>query len=305
MKKYIFLCLIIISLIGIIVFLQNAFAPRDIEDNKIRVMTSFYPLFFLSEQIAGSRMEITNITPAGIEPHDYEPTPKEMALMEKSRLIILNGIGLEPWAKNMEKNINPAKTKILWTGENLTDKNIKEDSSGTADPHVWLSPILLQQMAEKILLALKEVDPSNADYYSLNANNLKAKLEKLDSDYREGLKNCAKRLFISSHTAFSYLATDYNLEQIALTGLSPEAEPPAQQIAQISALAKKSGVDYIFFETLTSPKLSETLAKEVGAQTLVLNPLEGLTEEEFKAGENYLSIMEKNLQSLKTALQCK
>jgi len=288
------------------------------EDNslKIKVVTSFYPLYFFTSQITGDKAVVSNITPAGAEPHEYEPTARDMAQIESSNLLVLNGGGLEGWSENVQSNLNKDKTKVVVAGDGLTTKIIKEEGEHEEhaeeghhhdgiDPHIWLSPILAKQMIDKIELGLSEIDPINSSYYKSNAEILKNKLSVLDEEFKNGLATCESKDIITSHAAFAYLASTYELNQVSIAGLSSEEEPSSKEMAEIAQFAKANNVKYIFFENLISPKLSETIAKEIGAQTLLLNPMEGLTDDEIKSGKDYFSEMRSNLVNLKIALQCK
>ncbi|MCX6753487.1 MAG: zinc ABC transporter substrate-binding protein [Candidatus Nomurabacteria bacterium] len=275
-----------------------------VSNNQIKVVASFYPLYFFTSQIAGDKAIVSNITPAGAEPHDYEPTARDIANVEDSNLLVLNGGGLESWSKNIVTNLKQNKTMVVTAGDGLTTKLLLEEGETVTDPHIWLSPILAKQMIDKIENGLSTIDSVNSSYYKSNAQNLKIKLDLLDSEYKQGLTNCKSKDIITSHSAFGYLAQTYNLNQVSIAGLSPEEEPSSKQMADISKFAKDNNVKYIFFESLVSPKLSETIAKEIGAKTLVLNPIEGLTIDEINSGKDYFSEMRSNLVNLKIALQC-
>lgn len=274
------------------------------QPGKLQVVASFYPLYFFSQQIGGDKASVTNIVPAGAEPHDYEPTAQDMARMEKSGLIILNGSGLESWGDSIGKNINTAKTIIVVTGEGLTTREMTREDQLTTDPHVWLDPVFAGKMVENITRGFEAADQENAIYFRENANQLLEKLKDVDIAYRSGLQKCAEKNIITSHDAFGYLAAEYGFNQVSIAGLSPDAEPSPSQLADIVQFAKVNNVRYIFFESLASPKLSQTIATEVGAQTLVLNPIEGLSDDEISKGKDYFSVMYDNLKNLQTALQC-
>lgn len=177
-----------------------------------------------------------------------------------------------------------------------------KSSSENHDPHIWLDPVLAKEMARRIYDAVAAADPDNKSYYEENFNELAAKLNELDKSYRENLANVNRKEFITSHAAFGYMAKRYGLVQIPISGLSPQEEPSPKKMAELAELCRQKNIKYIFFETLVSPKLSEILAQEVGAKTLVLNPIGGLTYEEIKAGKDYFSIMQENLENLKKAL---
>nr|WP_082691557.1 metal ABC transporter substrate-binding protein [Paenibacillus rubinfantis] len=173
---------------------------------------------------------------------------------------------------------------------------------GGLDPHVWLSPTLAVQEVRNIEAALAKADPEHADQYKQNADAYAAKLEQLDQDFTEGLANAKRKDFITQHAAFGYLAQEYGLIQVPIAGLSPDQEPSAAQMTEIVKFAEEHQVKTIFFETLVSSKVAETIAREIGAKTAVLNPIEGLTAEDEAAGEDYLSLMRQNLEALKAAL---
>jgi zinc transport system substrate-binding protein len=220
-------------------------------------------------------------------------------------LLVLLGPGLEAWGNDIKQNLNPKNTAVLTVGDGIINQKVVEDGQSVTDPHIWQSPPLVKQIVDKILSSLSQIDPANSSYYQTNAIALKAKLDDLDAQYKQGLSNCAEKNIITSHAAFGYLATAYGLNQVSIAGLSPDAEPSPQQLADIVKFAKDNNVKYIFFESLVSPKLSDTIATEVGAKTLVLNPIEGLTNDEISQGDNYFTEMQKNLSNLRIALQCK
>ncbi len=297
----------------LILILSGILKPASqVQSDKIQVAASFYPVYFLAQQIAGDKADVFNITPAGAEPHDYEPTAQDMARMENSKMIVINGGGLEAWVDNVNQNFEHGAIMVV-AGEGLFseskhDKNGHEDSDGHdhegIDPHIWLNPILAKNMANKILDGFIQIDPINENYYRINAEGLILRLENLDNEYMVGLADCKSKNIITSHSAFGYLAEAYGLNQVSVAGLSPDEEPSVQQLAEVSKFAKDNNVKYIFFESLISPKLSETIATEVGAKMLVLNPIGGLSNEEISQGKDYFTEMENNLANLKTALEC-
>jgi zinc transport system substrate-binding protein len=292
---------------AIVTHLANPTSGSDVRsqaETKLPVVASFYPLYFFAQQIGGVKAEVTNIVPAGAEPHDYEPTAPDLVKMENSRLIILNGGGLEAWGDNLKSNLDPQRTTIVVAGEGLTTQSVTEDGQTGIDPHVWLDPPLAEKMVSRILQGFIQVDPANQAYYQTRAQDLQTRLEELDAAYQQGLSRCAEKNIITSHASFGYLSATYGLRQVPIAGLSPEAEPSPQQLADIVKLAKTEQIKYIFFESLASPKLAQTIATEIGAQTLVLDPLEGLTPAEAAQGQDYLTIMQANLTNLQQALDC-
>ncbi len=273
-------------------------------NKKIHVVTSFYPLYFFASLIGGDKVDVTNITPAGAEPHDYEPTAQDIARIEKSQLLILNGGKLEAWGDKIKDEMKGKQVAIITAGNAIANQHVEEDGETIRDPHVWLSPPLAKKEIEVILQGFIEIDTKNKEYYQSNADQLLAKLDDLDKKYKEGLHSCKLKDIITSHAAFGYIATTYHLHQLPISGLSPDEEPSSKQLADVSQFAKAHNVKYIFFESLVSPKLSETIATEVGAKTLVLDPIEGVSDEAAKQGKNYLTIMQDNLTNLRIALSC-
>lgn len=307
-KKYIkIFVILLIILIGVLFLIVN-YKNKTPQNDKFKVVTSFYPLYFFASSLGGDRIEVYNIIPSGAEPHSYEPTSKDMALIEDGDLIILNGGGLESWASNLENNILD-KNKILIAGENLftisQENNDDIHVSNNIDPHIWLSPSLAIKMVNSIEERLSSLDETNKEYYKKNAQFLKKKLLDLDSKFSKDLSNCEMNNIVTSHMAFGYLTKDYGLKQIPIAGLSPEEEPSSKEMIKIIKFVKDNNIKYIFFENLMSPKFSETIANETGAKTLVLNPIAGLTDEDINSKEDYFTLMEKNLSNLKIALQCK
>ena len=304
-KKIIFYFVLGLVFIGVLTLIVNNIYKPTTQSNKLQITTSFYPLYYFSQQIVGDKANVINITPAGAEPHDYEPTAQDIAEIENSKLLVLDGTGLEAWGSSIKQNLNPKNTTVLTVGDGIINQTVMENGQNVIDPHIWQSPPLVKKIADKITQALIQIDPANTSYYQANDDALKTKLDNLDEQYKQGLANCANKNIITSHAAFGYLATAYGLNQVSITGLSPDAEPSPQQLADIVKFAKDNNVKYIFFESLVSPKLADTIATEVGAKTLVLNPIEGLTPDEIAQGNNYFTEMQKNLANLRTALQCK
>jgi zinc transport system substrate-binding protein len=309
-KTFLFLAIGILS-IGVLsyflkvgIFKQSQQNSNETSDTKkLQIVTSFYPLYYFVTQIAGDKANVKNITPSGAEPHDYDPSTQDVANIEKSNMLVLNG-GVEAWGAKIRDNLKGTNVTIITAGEGLLTQKIEEEGQNQIDPHVWLDPINAKKEAHAITLGLEKIDPSNSLYYQQKENILNVKLDHLDSEFKTGLASCKQKDIITSHAAFGYLATRYNLRQVSIAGLSPDAEPSAQQLADVAKFAKANAVKYIFFESLVSPKLSQTVATEIGAETLVLDPIEGVSEDDMKAGKDYYSIMQDNLKNLQIALEC-
>ncbi len=272
----------------------------------MKIVASFYPLAEFAKQIGGEQVEVVNIVPPGLEPHDFDPSSQDIAKTYSATLFIFNGSGFDPWAEKISPELEKKNIAIIKMTQyfNLLESIDEQEGEGNIDSHIWLDPVLAQKEVEIIKDAFKAIDPDNSLTYELNAENYLSKLSELDKKYRDGLASCAIRDAIVSHSAFGYLANRYGINIIPIAGISPEEEPSPRRISEIAEIARQKNIKYIFFETLVSPKLAETIANEIGAETLLFNPLEGLTKEELTAGKNYISIMEENLTSLRQALLC-
>ena len=299
-KLFVFIALLALLGIGMLILRTPAPVtdPETRTSEKLRVVTALYPIQFFVQRIGGEYVEVINLTPPGAEPHDYETTAQDLIAIEQSDLLVLNGV-LEHWAENLQTT-----TPIVTVGKEFLSLELEKGKEVMSDPHVWLDPVLAQRQSSIIATKLGELDPENVLFYQGNAGALVLELGQLDAMFREGLKTCERKDFITSHAAFGYLASRYSLRQVPIAGLSPEEEPSAKQLAEITNFAHENNATHIFFETLVSPELSETIAQEIGAKTLVLNPLEGLTQEEKLNGKSYFTIMQENLTNLRIALQC-
>ena len=269
------------------------------------VLTSFYPLYFFTSQIAGDRLEVRNLVPAGAEPHDWEPTPKDVADITKAAVLIYNGAGLEHWIDSVLDSAKSDKRVDIEATAGLTllpPPPGEQDGDLTNDPHVWLDPTLAKEIARKIADGLIKADPADKATYEQNLAALVAKLDGLDTQLKDGLRLCDRREIITSHAAFGYLTRRYGLEQVAVEGLSPDSEPTPARIAEVTETARARKATHIFFETLVNPQVAETIAKEIGAQTLVLDPIEGVKDERT---QTYFTVMGDNLANLRTALRCR
>ncbi|MEO5361548.1 MAG: metal ABC transporter substrate-binding protein [Nitrospirota bacterium] len=285
--------LIIAAVTALLILPPNANAA-------IKVAASIYPLANFAKQVGGSLIDVETIIPAGVEPHEFEPAPKDIRRIYSSRVFIFNGAGIDLWAEKIAPDLE--KNGVLMV--NMTSGITLQHQHGRTDPHVWLDPVLAQKEVEIIREAFIKADPENGQTYRANAEAYLGKLRAVDKKFTDGLKSCAARKIVVTHGAFAYLARRYNLETLVLSGLSPSEEPSPRRLGEAVKTARAQGIKHIFFESLVSPKIAETVAREIGASTLVLNPLEGLTPADAKAGRDYISIMEDNLKNLRIALSC-
>lgn len=265
-------------------------------DDRVTVVASFYPLAEAAERVGRDAVAVDNLTPPGAEPHDLELSPPEVEHLLDADVVLVMGQGFQPAVEDV------AATRGTGTVEVLSSLPIPQE--GGVDPHVWLDPVLMVGVVDGVAAALAQADPDRAQGFLTNAEAFKGELRALDGRYATTLARCQRRTLVTSHDAFSYLAERYGLTQQAVAGLSPEAEPDPRRLAELSDLVASEGVTTVFTETLVSPKVAETLAREAGVATAVLDPLEGLTDDKRAAGADYISVMDENLAGLSAALGC-
>jgi zinc transport system substrate-binding protein len=267
----------------------------------VQVVAAFYPLAYAAERVGGDEVDVRNLTPPGAEPHDVELTARDVERVRQADLDLYLGGGFQPALEDAAAEVQGDAVDLLDGVRLLGDETYDDHEDGggeepAVDPHVWLDPLRYATIVQRIGRALKRPEAAEA---------MVGELRQLDRDFRHGLADCDRRELVTSHSAFAYLAQRYDLSQISLSGLSPESEPTPRELEGIIDQVEESGAKTIFFETLVSPRIAETVARETGAETAVLNPLEGLTEEELDSGANYFTVMRRNLAALRAALGCR
>lgn len=280
------------------------------------LVTSFYPLAWVAEKVGGDEVTVVDLTPPGVEPHDLELTTSQAVELNEADLIVYLGGGFQPSIEDALKDVDAPTVDVLEHVRKLegsSDEEHEDESEhgdeghdddhvaegGGIDPHVWLDPRNMQEIAAVIAEQLAEADPDNADVYESDADEVVAELDELDREMADGLDACERREIVVSHEAFGYLTGAYDLEQVGISGLDPESEPSPARIAEVEKFAREHGVTTIFFEELVSPDTAETLASELDIETSVLSPLETAPSD-----GDYLDAMRANLEALRDALGC-
>jgi len=295
------LALVLISALSLIVAGCGGEAVRDQGDGKLQVIASFYPVAEAAGRVAGERAEITNLTPAGTEPHDIELTPDQVDQLQDADLVLYLGGGFQPAIEKVVARRDRASVDLL---QALPLEKGAAEEGETSDPHFWLDPALMERAVERIQRALGDARPGDRAEIERNAAAYRGELRELDARYKTTLSTCRRRDLVTSHAAFHYLATRYGLSQEPIAGLSPETEPDPKRLAELTDLVRRRNATTVFYETLVSREVAETLARETGTRTAVFNPLEGLTSEQEGKGASYVSVMDENLAALKDALGC-
>lgn len=280
------------------------------KEPQIKVYSSIYPLYDFAKKVGGELADVQVIVPDGVDPHSFEPSPKMLTQLQKADVFIYNGLGMEPWIEGVLEVLKNKEIIIIEAKEGLElikydshhDHQHQHQEDGDYDPHIWLDPINAQKISEKIKDAFVEVDPQHIGNYEENYMTFRGELEGLDAAFREALKDVSQREILVSHSAFGYLAHRYNLQEISVAGVSPHEEPSPARLAELIKIAEEQNIHHVFFEVLANPKTAEILSQEANLQVFTLYNIEGLTEEQRQAGEDYLSLMYKNLENIKKAL---
>lgn len=269
-------------------------------EGAVPISAAFYPLQFAVEQVGGARVHVASLTKPGGEPHDLELTPKDLATLTKAQFVVYEG-GFQPAVDDAVKGLN-ADTRLDVAGAATLDIAASEGEGGHGqDPHFWLDPIRYATVGKAIGERLAKADPAHAQEYRSNAQAFAAKLNTLDQEFSTGLAKCTIKDLVTGHAAFAYLSARYGLHQDAIT-ISPEQEPTAAQMRDVTNIIRKHGVTTVYSETLVSPAIAETVARETGAKLAVLDPIEGITK--ASAGTDYFQVTASNLATLKKGQDC-
>jgi len=288
------------------------------KSDTIRVVTTFYPMYDFAKNVVGDAGDVQLLIPAGTEPHDYEPSAKDIAKITDADVFVYNSHELETWVKDVLENVDEKKVAVVEAAGSIDlmagaahdhDHDEEEadheehDHDHELDPHVWLDPVLAQKEIEAIRDALVKKYPEQKATFEKNAAAYIEKLKALDTEYQEAFKDAKNKTFVTQHAAFGYLAKQYGLTQESIAGISPDQEPSPSRLAELKKYIKEHNVSVIYFETSASSKVAETLARETDVELAVLNPLESITQKEQDKGEDYISVMKANLEALKKSIK--
>jgi zinc transport system substrate-binding protein len=293
---------LLITALGLVASLTSACRlPRSGDDT---VVASFYPLYFIADQVAGRYHDVIDLTPPGVEPHEYELTVRQVAEIDNARVGFYER-GVAPSIDQAMDNDSPDHaldvTDVVHLASPVTGSGV-EATSNDEDPHFWQDPTLMADATNAFARTMAEADPAHAAYYHRRARALSQQLADLDRDYRTTLQTCRIKTVVVSHDAFEYLARRYHVDVVPIAGLEPDAEPSLQRLHDLSNLIRERGVTTVFFETLASPELAESLAGDLGIRSAVLDPIEGLSADDPHA--TYLTLMRQNLAALAKAGDC-
>ncbi len=275
-------------------------------DSTLDVVAAFYPLAYLAEQIGGERVSVSSLTKPGAEPHDLELTATDVASVADADFVVY----LSEFQPAVDDAVDAEAADRSWDAAEFADLSLtftpleagEQSNESAVDPHFWLDPRRFADVADALAEELAEIDEAGADTFTANAESLRRELESLDGEWAMGTASCESRDLVTSHNAFGYLADRYDFTQLGITGLTPESEPSPEALAAAADFVRDNAVRTIYFETLVSPAIAQTVAAEAGVATAVLDPLEGLTDE--SAGSDYLEVMRANLETMRAGQAC-
>jgi zinc transport system substrate-binding protein len=268
--------------------------------DRLLVVASSYPLWEWARQVAAGRADVIMLTPPGVAPHDYEPTPGDVVRLRAARVVVINGRGLEPWADRVLAGLPAERVVAAEAAGTVVASSVLE-----ADPHLWLDPVAADAVVAAVADALARVDSAGEPAYRRAEARLRADLRALHRAYLEGLASCRRREFITGHAAFGYLAARYGLVQLAVSGPTPEAEPSPARLAALARLARSQGIRVVFADPRGERRVADALAREIGARVLPLSALEAVSDADLRQGRSYMTVMYENLRSLREGLDCR
>jgi len=278
------------------------------KSNKLKVVTTFYPMYDFTKNVAGDKAEITMLLEAGTDTHGYEPSAKEVTAISDADVFIYNSEEMEVWVPSVLDSIDTENTVVVNASEGISllesteDPDEHEAEEHEVDPHIWLDPVRAQEEVSNIKEGLIAADPENKEMYETNAIDYNEKLQALDQEFEIAFSDATKRTFVTQHAAFAYLADRYNLEQVSIAGISTEQEPSPAKLAELQDYVKENDINYIYYAEASSSQIAETLANETGTELEILNPIEGITTEDQEKGIDYIQLMKNNLAALQKSI---
>jgi len=271
-------------------------SPRA-PDQRMSIVVTIYPLQYFAQRIGGDHATVRTLVPIGAEAHGFAPTARDMVALGEADLVVTNGLRLEPWMPRAIDALENSPPAVEASAEGIVRQ-------GGLDPHVWLDPLLAIGQAERIAASIAALEPSLAGEVEANRASLVNDLQALHAAFKAALAVCRHESFVTAHSAYGYLADRYGITQVAMTGLSPEAEPSARDLASIADLMRALGLQHVLREPTLSAGAVEAVAREVGATVLPIHQLGSITAAELENHTDYFGLMRDNLNSLTTALEC-
>jgi len=306
-RQKVFVAIVAVMILALVSAGYALSPPADRDDGRLRVVATFYPLYYFASEIGGNRTHVSSLIPFNSEPHSWQPAPSDIVRADKADVFVYNGAGIEPWVGKLLGTLqNRNSMKVVDTSRGIDLLAGDADSPSGRNPHFWIDPVRAKSQVENIRAGLVAADPAGAQYYGQRADELKTRLDALDSDFREGLQNRTKDTIVTTHEGFDYLAARYSFSAHSVLGISPDQEPSARKMMEMVDIVNEHGLDVVFGEPVYSDKFMRTVAGEVSHQTgknvrvLVLDGIHGRAGPH--AGMDYFQIQRENLANLKTGL---
>jgi zinc transport system substrate-binding protein len=304
------ICILFLSIVCFIMGVGISSSFQGKQTAPIKLMTSIFPLKEFAHAVVGDWGEVELLLPPGAEIHAWQPKPSDLVKLSSADVFVYIGAELEPWADDILRSVKNPNLHVVEASRGLLlighEEEVEKHKHGARDPHIWLDFTNDKKIIDRIAEVLSKIDPDRRAIFQENADSYKQKLDALDDMYRKGLDQCdQKTIVLGGHSAFGYLARRYNLSQISLYGLSPDSKPTPRQLIDVVDFVREREIGAIFFEINVSSELARVIAEETGAKTLVLNPGASLPRQKYHSSITFLSIMEKNLESLKNGLRCR
>lgn len=307
MKFLVFVCLVLAVASGT----GCRASHRDGKSAKLQVTATIFPLYDFARSVGGDHAEVTLLLPPGVEPHHFEPNPEEIFRINRADIFMYTTPAMEPWAVPIAKGTDNKKLRVVEAGQGIPllptgGREADDHGHGSADPHIWLDFAQAATMVTNIEQAFSAADPVHAANFHANAERYRSRLSELDREYRQILSGCSSKMLLhGGHYAFGYLARRYGLTYISAFPAGGDSEPSARQMIDLVNLMKENHLRYVFYEELASPRTADTLARETGAQLLLLNGAHTISRNELAQGTDFFAIMERNLKNLQEGLGCK
>jgi zinc transport system substrate-binding protein len=293
---------VILAGVVLALYFSDSIAPNT--SVELKVIATFYPLYDFAQNVAGNKADVSILVPETIDVHTFEPTPSSIAEVSSADMLIYNGAGLEPWIQDIVSASGNSKLVQVDTSQGITLLPVPPEfqrGNETIDPHIWLNPVYAKQQVNNILQGLIKVDPADAQYFTQNAQAYEAKLDNLNSLAVQATTNTATKYFVTFHEAFAYFAKQYNVTQLAISGPFEE-EPTPTDIQNVVNSINQYHLKYVGYESLENPAISQSISSQTNATLIEMNPIEGLTTQEKAAGDNYITLMQRDINNIHLAL---
>ena len=295
---------VVTVMLSIILLLSGCMNTPQKNSDKLKVIASFYPMYDFARNVGGDRTDVRALIPAGVEPHDYEPTPSDIIALDEAQVFILNGVIEDSWVPRLIASLDSKNLLVVDTSKGIPLVASQDADAPGNDPHIWLDPVNAEKQVAAIRDAFIQADPAGKDYYEGNAAAYVQKLESLDAQFRVTMANCKKKDMLITHATLAYFCKEYGCNQIPIEGVNAEGEPTPAVVAAIINQAREKNITVVFVEKMLNPNTAESIAGDIHGKVAVFNTVHALTAEEQQRGESYLTLMEENINTIKTNMDC-